>query len=145
MSVERARRLRKEMTPPEVTLWLRLRELKQLGWHFRKQSPECGYVVDFVCRPAKLVVEVDGLHHSGAEQSDHDKDRDAVLAANGYLVLRFWAADVMKETDGVLETIVAALSERAAPGSARPNTAPSMNASQRYNRLRRLGLRRREA
>jgi len=48
------------MTPPEVKLWVRLRELRPLGFNFRRQSPVLSYVVDFECRRLKLIVEVDG-------------------------------------------------------------------------------------
>jgi hypothetical protein len=34
------------MTPQEVKLWVRLRELRALGHHFRRQSPIPPYIVD---------------------------------------------------------------------------------------------------
>ena len=87
--VRRARAMRKTMSPPEVALWSRLRMLKANGWHFRRQSPEGPYFLDFICRKARLIVEVDGVHHSGAEQSQHDNERDAYLESHGFRVLRF--------------------------------------------------------
>ena len=75
--VERARELGKKMSPPELALWRELRRLRERGWHFRRQSPEPPCTLDFVCRKSKLMVEVDGLHHAGAEQSEHDAKRDA--------------------------------------------------------------------
>ena len=95
--LQRARRMRKRMTPQESALWLRLRNLKAVGWHFRRQSPESPYILDFVCRSARLVVEVDGVYHAGAEQDAHDGARDAVLTQRGFTVLRFWASDVETE------------------------------------------------
>jgi len=50
MANEIARKLRKTMTPQEVRLWVRLRELRTLGHHFRRQSPILTYIVDFECR-----------------------------------------------------------------------------------------------
>lgn len=61
--IKRARELRKAMSPPELALWLRLKELRPRGHHFRRQAPEGVYTFDFVCRRAKLVIEVDGAQH----------------------------------------------------------------------------------
>ena len=36
MTTARARELRKSMTRQEVKLWMRLRELRALGFHFRR-------------------------------------------------------------------------------------------------------------
>jgi very-short-patch-repair endonuclease len=48
------------MTRQEVKLWVRLRELQALGFHFRRQSPIGRYIVDFECRRRRPIVEVDG-------------------------------------------------------------------------------------
>jgi len=58
MANERARELSKTMTRQEVKLWVRLRELRALGFHFRRQSPITRYIVDFECRRTRLVVEI---------------------------------------------------------------------------------------
>lgn len=75
----RARQLRKRMTPQEVKLWVRLRELRRLGLHFRRQSPVLTYIVDFECRRARLVVEVDGGQHTFDGNSGRDRLRDTEL------------------------------------------------------------------
>jgi hypothetical protein len=41
---ENARALRKRLTPQEVKLWMKLRELKTLGFHFRRQAPIDRYI-----------------------------------------------------------------------------------------------------
>lgn len=147
MSKERARQLRKSMSPPEIALWFRLRELKREGWHFRRQSVEAPYVLDFVCRAAKLVVEVDGAQHAAAAQSQHDAERDRELAARGYRVLRFWASDVQSEMDGVVETVLNALREAGSPTRrATRDTLPETGRDKigvRYGGVVRLGLRKR--
>jgi hypothetical protein len=56
---ETARALRKRLTPQEVKLWVKLRELKPLGFHFRRQAPIGGHVVDFVSFRSQLVIEAD--------------------------------------------------------------------------------------
>jgi very-short-patch-repair endonuclease len=57
---ERARRLRRESTDAEKKLWYRIRARSLGGHKFVRQEPIGGYVVDFVCREARLVIEVDG-------------------------------------------------------------------------------------
>jgi hypothetical protein len=55
------------------------------------------------CVCAKLIVELDGGHHS--EQVEKDAARTAALEVAGYRVIRFWNNDVLSNTSGVLETI----------------------------------------
>jgi very-short-patch-repair endonuclease len=57
---ENARALRKRLTPQEVKVWVKLRELKALGFHFRRQAPIGRYIVDFASLHARIVVEIDG-------------------------------------------------------------------------------------
>ena len=64
-----------------------------------------GYIVDFVCLEARLIIEVDGSQHA---DSPDDRCRDEELTALGYRVLRFWNSDVLKNIEGVAETILAA-------------------------------------
>lgn len=138
--IKRARSMRKAMTPPELSLWLQLRSLR--GWHFRRQSPEGAYILDFVCRRAKLVIEVDGVHHSSPEQSKHDARRDGWLRQQGFRVLRFWASDIEHELEGVMQAICATLGERPATSRMERSVA-AIPPGMRQRRLVRLGLRRR--
>ena len=73
MANELARGLRKRLTPQEVKLWVRLRELKSLGYHFRRQAPIGPYVVDFVSFRYQLVIEVDGGQHGMSEGVRSDR------------------------------------------------------------------------
>ncbi len=120
MSIKRARELRKAMTPQEVKLWLQLRSLKSSGFHFRRQAPLLGYYPDFVCFSRRLIVELDGSQHADdARQIDHDYRRDAVLRGAGFRVLRFWNGDVDEEMDGVVLSVLDALSEAPHPTAPR--------------------------
>jgi very-short-patch-repair endonuclease len=110
---EVARALRKRLTPQEVKLWVRLRELKSLGHHFRRQAPVGPYVVDFICFRAQLVIEADGGQHGMSEGTRSDRVRDAFLQAHGFKVLRFWNSDIDRNLDGVMETILSALNASA--------------------------------
>ena len=111
MASTNARHLRKNLSDAESRLWWRLRQKQLGGFRFRRQVPLGPYVADFVCLSAKLVVEVDGGQH--AERVEHDESRSAWLVANGFRVLRFWNNDVLGNTEGVLETILDALEDRA--------------------------------
>jgi very-short-patch-repair endonuclease len=105
---ERAKVLRKNMTPTERMLWAILRQLKIQGLHFRRQAPFGRYILDFVCHTAKLVVEVDSSQHATPEGIRHDKKRTAFLKSRGYRVLRYGNLDVLTNREGVVDGIVAA-------------------------------------
>ncbi|WP_246737592.1 endonuclease domain-containing protein [Nordella sp. HKS 07] len=79
-----ARSLRKAMTPEEVKLWVRLRTWRGKGYHFRRQAPIDGYVLDFVCKSHKPIVEVDGSQHGEDRGRARDEKRDAHFRAKGY-------------------------------------------------------------
>ena len=97
--IQRARRLRRDMSPPEVRLWLRLKGRKTGAPHFRRQHPLGPYVLDFFCGAARLVVEVDGWGHNMGDQPERDERRDAWLTDRGLMVVRILAADVMRDAD----------------------------------------------
>jgi very-short-patch-repair endonuclease len=105
MANARARELRKTMSRQEVKLRVRLRELRTLGFHFRRQSPLDRYIVDFECRRTRVVVEIDGNQHGFDDHRIRDERRDLTLNALGYRVLRFTNQEVDRNMDGVLETI----------------------------------------
>jgi BirA family biotin operon repressor/biotin-[acetyl-CoA-carboxylase] ligase len=104
--VQRARRLRRDMTDAERLLWSHLRA-GQLGAKFRKQMWLAGFIADFASIEAKLVVEVDGGQHD--RDRGKDAGRAAAMARLGYRTLRFWNHDVLENIDGVLLTIANAL------------------------------------
>jgi very-short-patch-repair endonuclease len=106
---ENARALRKRLTPQEVKLWVKLRELKVLGLHFRRQAPIGRYIVDFASFGARIVVEVDGGQHGMHDSIRSDRERDVFLRSQGFRVLRFWNSDVDQNLRGVIESIVGAL------------------------------------
>jgi len=105
----RARQLRNESTDAERRLWYFLRRQQLDGHKFRRQYPLAGYIADFVCVPAKLVIELDGGQHLDALA--YDRRRTEALQRAGYRVLRFWNDDVLLRTDDVLAEIFRALGE----------------------------------
>ena len=103
----RARGHRDVGTPSEVRLWERLRNRRLMGYKFRRQHAVGGYIVDFFCPEAKLVVEVDGRIHD--DQRDADELRERHLAAHGLSVLRIRNEEVDDNLEAVLARIVQAL------------------------------------
>jgi very-short-patch-repair endonuclease len=104
-----ARRLRKNATEAERPLWARLRRQRLDGNRFRRQVPIAGFIADFACHSAKLIIELDGGQH--ANKVDQDCRRAATIEREGYRVIRFWNNDVFENLEGVLERIREALPE----------------------------------
>jgi very-short-patch-repair endonuclease len=119
---EFARKLRREDTRAERDLWKRLRNRKLLGFKFRRQEIIGPYFVDFACRAARLVIEVDGPHHRTIGPAD--RKRQAIIETQGWRVIRFAEEDVRLEIAFVLETIAAVLAASGAapayPGAPSP-------------------------
>ena len=110
---ERALAMRRGMTPAEEALWERLRQNRLAGLHFRRQQIIDGFIADFYCHRAGLVVEVDGdVHHTRAA---YDADRDAVIATRGLRLPRFANEQVTDHMDDVLAAIVEACLDAAGP------------------------------
>jgi very-short-patch-repair endonuclease len=114
----RARRLRNQATDVERLLWRYLRHRQIAGHRFRRQVPVAGFIADFACLEAKVIVELDGGQH--LERAGYDKQRDRVIEAQGFLVLRFWDNQVFQETQAVVEQIVQALEARCPHPSSPP-------------------------
>ena len=105
LTVERARELRRRMTPPEARLWVCLRGKRLAGLKFRRQHPIGPYILDFYCAAAKLAVEVDGQSHEHPERIARDVRRTAWLREQGVRVIRLAAEDVRLHLDGVVDFI----------------------------------------
>jgi very-short-patch-repair endonuclease len=102
----RARELRNNPTDAERVLWSQLRFWQLDGYKFRRQQPLGQYIVDFICLEKRVVVEVDGGQHS----QQVDAERDTWLRDEGFIVLRFWNHEVLKNIETVKEVIFKALS-----------------------------------
>jgi very-short-patch-repair endonuclease len=108
----RARSLRERSTDTETKLWNRLRGRAIGGHKFVRQEPIGPYIVDFVCRERRLIVEVDGGQHA---TDPRDAIRTKWLNDHNYRVLRFWNNDVLQNINGVLEVIANTLDAEAPP------------------------------
>lgn len=99
--------MRRVMTEAELKLWNELRAHRLMGLGFRRQFPIAAYIVDFACPERKLIVEVDGSQHASTDAS-HDEARTGRLRQDGWIVLRFWNDDVLRDIDNVCQHIVIA-------------------------------------
>lgn len=100
--LERARESRCEMTPAEKILWQELRANK-LGVHFRRQQIIAGFIVDFYCHKASLVIEVDGDIHD--LQQEEDAKRENVLREMGLMIVRFRNTEISRNLSLAVERI----------------------------------------
>src|SRR3979490_1057110 len=121
-TIDRARLFRKRATDAERKLWYILRGLRVQGFHFRRQDPFRGYILDFVEHSARLVVELDGSQ--GAQHSATDEIRDRVLFSEGYRVLRFSNFDALTRPWGIAQSIVADVEDRRSGDEPKATLAP---------------------
>ena len=115
-----ARELRTQSTDAERKLWTLLRDKQLEGFRFRRQHPIAGYIVDFVCTRAGLVVELDGGQHTEADAVAYDAQRTENLGKLNLRVLRFQDDEVLRNPDAVIETIYRELTQK----NPHPNPLP---------------------
>jgi very-short-patch-repair endonuclease len=128
-SVKRAKKLRRELTKPELRLWQILRT-SPADHKFRKQHPAGPFILDFFCAKANLAIEVDGAVHDSGDHPERDARRDAFLAEHRIDTLRIPAKDVLRDVEAVVNSILVVIDERlvrfgkAPPSSLRDATSP---------------------
>jgi len=115
-----ARRLRRDLTDAERTLWRLLRGRQLEGYKFRRQQPIDRYVVDFVCFEHRLVIEIDGGQH--AEVDAYEECRTQHLEHTRFRIVRFWNNEVLENPEGVCARILELLDTPHPPGA--PRRAP---------------------
>jgi very-short-patch-repair endonuclease len=98
-----AREMRSAPVNVERDLWWRLRGRKLGGLKFRRQHPIGGYVADFACLEATLIIELDGKQHRG---SVDDIARTENLVGRGFKVIRFDNDTVRADIDRVCAEIL---------------------------------------
>jgi very-short-patch-repair endonuclease len=104
-TVKRARKLRKQMSPPEALLWSALRE-RPGGYKFRRQCPQGACSLDFACLEARLAIEVDGEAHDRGDNPQRDEKRDRAIAGMGFFTMRIPAVEVFQNLEGVILGVV---------------------------------------
>jgi very-short-patch-repair endonuclease len=100
------RNMRRAATDAEAALWHLLRDRRFSEVKFRRQVPFQNYILDFVCFERRLIIEIDGSQHL---DSKRDERRDAVLASEGFQIIRYWNNDVLQRRNAVLEDLFAKL------------------------------------
>jgi very-short-patch-repair endonuclease len=107
--IDRARKLRREMTPPEHALWRILRGHRLQGWKFTRQVPAGPFTLDFAARRERLAIELDGDSHGQRELQD--AHRRTYLEKSGWTVIRFTNLDIVRNAEGVTVAILEALAK----------------------------------
>jgi very-short-patch-repair endonuclease len=104
-----AQQMRLLPTPVEAKLWSCLRAGRLNGLHLRRQQVIDGFIADFYCHAAGLVVELDGAVHQ--QQADYDAERDRILKERGLRILRFPNREVENNLPAVLAQIAKAAND----------------------------------
>ena len=97
-----ARNLRKNSTIQERRLWNLLKNRQFHNLKFKHQQPISDYIVDFICKEAKIIIEIDGGQHNEPENIEYDKTRTEYLNTLGYKVIRFWNNEIYENIEGVV-------------------------------------------
>lgn len=79
--------MRADAIKAETMLWNALSGSKLEGLKFKRQEPIDGYILDFVCFSARLIIEVDGGQHA---ECARDVERDHYFESQGFRTVRFW-------------------------------------------------------
>ncbi|HEX2953147.1 MAG TPA: DUF559 domain-containing protein [Bacillota bacterium] len=110
IKLERTKEFRLHMTEAEAILWERLRKNKLNGLHFRRQQIINGFIVDFYCNAASVVIEVDGEVHD--KQKAGDALRDRLMNEMGLFVLRVTNEAIHHNLPAVLQRIAQICQDR---------------------------------
>ena len=117
-SMASARRLRRQLSLPEMLLW-RILRISRRELRFRKQHAIGPFVADFYCPPAKIVIEIDGATHD--QRQDMDTKRDAYMASLGLRVVRIPAVDVLADPEVVADGIYRLCKDAVGPSTTQPD------------------------
>jgi very-short-patch-repair endonuclease len=94
--------------------WEAVRNRKCGGLKFRRQQVIAGYIADFYCEEAKLVVEIDGNIHENEDVKKNDERKNAAYKERCLFILRFTNRDIFEKLDYCLDKVkeIAALRMR---------------------------------
>ncbi len=102
---------RYEMTKAEACLWKYILSSRKTGYTFNRQRPILDFIVDFMCKELKLIIEVDGVSHFNEETITKDERKQKALEAAGYSVIRFRDPEILTQIDRVRLAIVNCISQ----------------------------------
>ena len=92
---------RYEMTKAEACIWKYILSAKKTRYTFNRQRPILNFIVDFMCKELKLIIEVDGYSHYLDEVIVKDEKKQKTLEDLGYTVIRFRDAEILNQIDRV--------------------------------------------
>ncbi len=93
------------MTTQERKLWSIIKNRQFFNYRFRRQFPIGLYIVDFICREKKIIIEIDGGQHNEQNNIEYDNKRTEYLKSEGYNVIRFWNNEIDDNISGVYEKL----------------------------------------
>jgi len=104
-----ARMLRRTSTEPEQILWNKLKNKRLKGFKFRRQHPIAGFIADFCCHEAGLIIEIDGGIHDLPDYKEYDNRRTYTLENQGIRLIRFKNIEIIENIEYVLGQITSHL------------------------------------
>ena len=122
---QRARDLRKIMTPAEKILWEKLRGKSLCNFKFRRQHPIYRFIADFYCHELKLVIELDGEIHDSKERQEYDLGRTYELNELGISVLRIRNEVTLNSSNKAMQVILEFVKTNNLPRSQNTSPQPS--------------------
>jgi len=99
-----AREMRNNPTSQEKTFWSIVKNRQFFGYRFLRQYCIGNYIVDFICKEKKIVIEIDGSQHT--EFADYDNERTQYLNSLGYKIVRFWNNEIDNDIEGVYSKMI---------------------------------------
>lgn len=82
-----------------------------MGYTFNRQRPVMNYIADFMCKPLKLIIEVDGYSHTLESVIEKDRIRQNNLEKAGFKVIRFRDKEVLTQILQVRTVIFGVIKE----------------------------------
>ena len=98
------------MTPHERKLWYLF--LRKYPVKIYKQRIIGGFIVDFYCAAARLVIELDGSQHYEPQALAYDAERSQFLTNLGLEVLRFTNREIDRDFRSVCTQIDLTIQKR---------------------------------
>lgn len=95
---------RKNMTEAESVFWSSVKG-SALGQRCVRQHIIGIYIVDFLFRKSRVIVEIDGGYHFTKEQQEEDATRQDWFENQGYKIVRFTNEQVLFDTDNIINEL----------------------------------------
>ena len=104
-----AKSMRRAMTPEERRLWYDF--LSKHPYHFRRQQPCGGYIIDFYAPTLQFAIEVDGSQHFSQDEYARDAERTTYLRERGIHLLRLTNQQIRRDFAEVCSAIENAIAD----------------------------------